>query len=381
VSAAAARRTGILAVVATVLVVLPWLHIGTGGVFPGELSSPGALQVLGLMLVFGALAITYDLLLGYTGLLSFGHALFFAIGVYVTDIVMAHAGLPLLPAIGVSVGVCAAVALVVGAVSLRVEGIAFAMVTLAFAQAVSIVVTQDLLGLTGGDLGLGLPSAKVPSSLLGVVNTRNLYWVALVLLAVVAAVAWLLVSSPAGRVWQAVRENERRVEVLGLRPYPYKLLSFVAASVLASLCGAVYLLLVTGAQPQVTTPDFTLSLLVMVVLGGAGRIWGAAIGGAIYTFLDQRLTDWSQSGTIAGLPDFIRVPLSQPLFVLGLLFVLFILFVPGGIAGVVTRSRPRLDLRAVFGRRVRRPAVTPAPGVKPEPPAEVAEHSRGGRDA
>jgi branched-chain amino acid transport system permease protein len=192
-----------------------------------------------------------------------------------------------------------------------------------------------------------------------VVNTRNLYWLALLLLVIVYAASWWLTSSPPGRVWQAIRENERRVEVLGLRPYGFKLMAFVLASVLATLCGVVYLLLVTGAQPQVITPDFTLSLLVMVVLGGAGRLWGAAIGGALYTYLDQRLGEWAQSSTIASLPDALRIPISQPLFVLGLLFVLFILFVPGGIAGLVSRAPARMPLSDTFRARVglsRRPA-------------------------
>jgi len=361
VSRAGTRMVGALALVA-VLAVLPLLDVGTGGVLPGGLSSPGSLQVLALMLVFAALAVTYDLLFGFTGLLSFGHALFFAIGVYATDIAMTSAHLSLLPAVGVGVGIGMVASLVVGAVSLRAEGIAFTMVTLAFAQAASIAVGQNLFGVTGGDLGLALPYEEVPGALSGVVNTKHLYWLALVLLIVVYAVAWWLVCSSPGRVWQAIRENELRVQVLGLRTYPFKLLSFVLAALLACLCGVVYLLLVTGAQPQVTTPDFTLTLLVMVVLGGTGRLWGAAIGGALYTYLDQRLGDWAQSSLVHALPGFIRVPLSQPLFVLGLLFVLFILFLPGGIAGLVSRFPLRTPSSASSSRGARGTWRRSAPG-------------------
>jgi branched-chain amino acid transport system permease protein len=341
---ALARLAGAPALLA-VLAALPLLDAGTGGVLPGVVSSPGALQVLALMLVFAALAVTYDLLFGFTGLLSFGHGLFFALGVYVTDIVMTAGHLPLLAAAGIAVVAGILVPLVVGAVSLRVQGIAFAMVTLAFAQAASIAVGQNLFGITGGDLGLGLPYDRLPAGLSGVLNTKHLYWLALLLLVVVYAAAWWLTRSAPGRVWQAIRENEQRVEVLGINPYPFKLLSFVLASLLACLCGIVYLLLVTGAQPQVTSPDFTLTLLVMVVLGGTGRLWGAALGGALYTYLDQRLGDWAQSSAVQGLPAVVRVPFSQPLFVLGLLFVLFILFLPGGLSGLLTR----LPRRAPFG--------------------------------
>jgi branched-chain amino acid transport system permease protein len=98
-----------------------------------------------------------------------------------------------------------------------------------------------------------------------------------------------------------------------------------------------YLLAHGGASPQVTTPSFTLSLLVMVVLGGAGARWGALLGGILYTLLDQRLAVLASSSQITSLPGVLRVPLSQPLFLLGTLFVLVVLFLPGGLAGAMSR--------------------------------------------
>jgi branched-chain amino acid transport system permease protein len=89
----------------------------------------------------------------------------------------------------------------------------------------------------------------------------------------------------------------------------------------------------------VTTPTFTLSLLVMVVLGGAGARWGALLGGVLYTLLDQRLAVLASSPQITSLPGVLRVPLSQPLFLLGSLFVLVVLFLPGGLAGAIGRLR------------------------------------------
>lgn len=330
-------------VLLVVLAVLPLVDIPTGGVLPGTLGSPGALQILALCLVFGALALSYDVLFGHTGLLSFGHALYFAAGVYGATLAMQHWHLPLALAAVAAVLLTAVLALAVGAVSLRVGQIAFAMVTLAFAQAGAIIIGLDPGGLTGGDLGLGLPFEQVPPALLGVLNTQHLYWLALALLVVVyAVVAWVTRSVP-GRVWEAVRENEQRVRVLGLRPYAFKLLSFVVAGVLGSLCGVVYLLLVGGAHPTVASAQLTLTLLVMVVLGGSGTRWGPVVGGVLYTYLDQRLTSLATSSTVADLPAVLRVPLSEPLFVLGVLFMLIILFLPGGIAGLV---RGRLGRRA-----------------------------------
>jgi branched-chain amino acid transport system permease protein len=103
-----------------------------------------------------------------------------------------------------------------------------------------------------------------------------------------------------------------------------------------------YLLVQGGANPQITTTSFTLSLLVMIVLGGVGARWGAVVGGVLYTLLDQRLGVLASSSTVTSLPDVLRIPLSQPLFLLGLLFVLVVMFLPGGLAGALARlSAPR----------------------------------------
>jgi branched-chain amino acid transport system permease protein len=336
----AGRRPVVGRVVGIVLLViaalLPFLHRVVPGVFDGPLDSPGVLHLVALMLVFGALAITYDLLFGYTGLLSFGHALYFALGVYGTVVVLTKLSLGLGGTLLVVAVAGLVVPLVIGLICLRVNGIAFAMVTLAFAQAGTIFVTRDPLRVTGGELGKALPFDHVPAALTGVLNTRNVYWVALVLLVVVYAVSRLATASPTGRVWQGIRENERRVEVLGLNPTWYKLAVFVLASFLATVCGVVYVLVVGGASPTVTTSTFTLTLLVMVVLGGAGRLWGAMLGGMLYTYLDNRLAQLATSGTVQDLPSWVRVPLSEPLFVLGLLFVIVVLYLPGGVAGLVS---------------------------------------------
>ena len=326
-----------LAVALVVLVALPAIGIALPGVFEGALNAPGTLNLLGLCFVFGALALTYDLVFGYVGLLSFGHALYFATGVYVPAMALTRWHWSLPTALALTAVVSLVLPLVLGAVCLRMRDIPFAMVTLAFAQAGSILVAQNPFGLTGGEEGLALGGGSIPASLIGVANTRNLYWIALVLLLVVYAIAWLAVNSPAGRVWQAIRENERRVSVLGLNPYLYKLGAFVLSAFLASATGVVYLLLQGGANPQVTTADFTLALLVMVVLGGVGTLWGAVLGGVVYEYLDFRLVSLANTSTVQSLPGVLRVPLSEPLFLLGVLFIVLVLFVPGGLGGLLRR--------------------------------------------
>jgi branched-chain amino acid transport system permease protein len=288
--------------------------------------------------------LTYDLLFGFTGLLSFGHALYFAVGVYVTAIATTRWDWSLAEALAFAGAVGIVLPLILGTVSLRVGGIAFAMVTLAFAEAGSTLVDKNPRQWTGAEEGTAVNFEMLPESFVGVLNTDNLYYVALAYVVVVFVVAnWVIDSSP-GRIWQAIRENEQRVEVLGLHPFRFKLLVFVLASFLATAGGVVYVLLIGSATPQVTTPAFTLSLLLMVVIGGTGTRWGAIIGGALYTFLEFRLPEWSGSQTVQDLPSVIETPLSEPLFVLGTLFILLVFFLPGGIAGLAARHRRGLDL-------------------------------------
>ncbi len=318
---------------------LPYSTLNLPGILEGSLNSPGNLQLLAICLVFGGLAAGYDLLFGRTGMLSFGHALYFAAGVYGTAILVTRAGLPLWQAALLTVTGGTILAGLLGAIALRTSGIAFAMVTLAFAQVGAILVARDFGGLTGGEEGLTLDVAGLPSALVGVANTVNLYWLALAYLALVVFVVHRVSASPTGRVLAGLRDDERRIGVLGLDPYRFKLVAFTLSGGLAAAGGVVYSLLV-GASPHITSSELTLSLLVMVVLGGPGTRWGPVLGGILYMYLDHRLTAFGSSDAVSSLPAFLSRPLSQPLFVLGTVFILAVYFFPGGLASLRSRLAP-----------------------------------------
>ncbi|QBI55738.1 branched-chain amino acid ABC transporter permease [Streptomonospora litoralis] len=339
------------AAVVAVLALLPFSTLPLPGVFEGPLNSPATLQLLATCLVFAGLATSYDLLYGRLGLLSFGHALYFASGAYFAALLMELLRLPLVAAAPLAVAGGTLLALVLGAVSLRVSGIALAMVTLAFAQAGSILVTRDPGRATGGEEGMPLEMGLVPDAFVGVFNTANLYWLAVAYAVVAAGVVWWLDATPTGRVWRGIRANEQRVEVLGVNPYPYKLAAFTVAGGLASLGGVAYVVVSGGVTPVVTTAEFTLTLLVMVALGGAGTRWGPMLGAVLYTYLDHRLLDVAASEGFASLPAVLRAPLSQPLFILGMLFVVMVYFFPGGLAALPARVSAALARR----RRGRHP--------------------------
>jgi len=328
-------------VVVAVLAMLPLLNLSIPGILPGPTYTPGSLALMSLCMVFAALALSYNLLLGSAGMLSFGHALYFGAGAYGLGILLKAVELPLVPGVFAALLGGVVIAVITGAVAMRVNGIPFAMVTLAFAQAGSVLVRRNQ-AVTGGEEGLGLNTAGVPDWLVGVVNTRNLYWVSLAVVVIIyLAVLWVD-RSRLGHLAAAARENDLRVRVLGLHPNRAKLIVFVIAGLCASLAGIAYLLLQSGTQPSAVGADLTITVLVMVVLGGVGFRWGAILGGVLYTILDQRLTVLARAEGIQQLPDVLRVPLSEPLFILGVLFILVVMFLPGGIAGTVdSRLRRR----------------------------------------
>lgn len=327
------------AAVVVLLALLPLLNIPGMGILPGPTYTPGSLHLMAYIMLMVALALSYHMIFGTAGLLSFGHALYFGVGVYGLGIVLERTDIPLLPAALIVLVIGIFVTNLLGAISLRVTGISFAMVTLAFAQAGNVFVRRNPGGYTGGDEGLSINTANVPDYLIGVVNTRNLYWVALGIVVLVYLVVMWVEQTRAGHSIKATRENDMRVRVLGGQPYLIKLLAFVVGGTLAIIVGMAFLLLQSGASHTYTTAEFTLTLLVMVVLGGVGKRWGAIVGAAVYTILDQRLVALARLPEIQQLPAVLRIPLSEPLFLLGTLFILIVMFLPGGIAGLADRFR------------------------------------------
>ena len=161
------------------MALLPLLNLSLPGILPTPTYMPGTLALLSLCMVFAALALSYNLLLGSAGMLSFGHALYFGAGAYGLGIALELVGVPLWPGVFLALVGGMLIALATGAVAMRVSGIPFAMVTLAFAQAGSVLIRRNS-DTTGGEEGLEPEhTTRCPDSLVGVINTRNLYWLTL----------------------------------------------------------------------------------------------------------------------------------------------------------------------------------------------------------
>ncbi len=262
------------------LAVVPALHVSIPKLFDQPVSSPGTLALLASCLVYGAFALTYDLQFGYTGLLSFGHALYIALGVYLSNIAITDWHWSFWPSILFTVAVSFIVANVLGFVSLRVTGIAFAMVTLAFAQAGAVLVLKDphQLDTRRGGPRRRLHEAAEERSSASSTRRTSTGW---------RSRSWRSSSSPsAGRSSHRLGtclagDPRERAARRGARHADAQV---QAALVRARLVprdggGVVYMLLVNGVDARRHAADFTLTLLLMVVIGGAGTLWGAVLGG------------------------------------------------------------------------------------------------------
>ena len=332
-------------VLALLLLLVLLALAGAPFVFPGV----KALNVAAKVLVFVVLVASFDLLLGYTGIVSFVHTMFFGIGAYGVAIASTRLG-PTWAALGL--GVLAAVALslllalLVGLFSLRVRAIFFAMITLAVASAFLTLASQ-LTDVTGGEDGLTfkLPELLSPSfefsdtPFLGVsLDGRLLCYYLLFVSALGLLLALLrIVNSPFGRVLQAIRENEFRAEAIGYRVVVYRTLSSMLSALFACLAGVMLALWLRYNGPDTSLSfEIMMDVLLMVVIGGMGTIYGAAIGAAVFMVAQSYLQDLLRLGSEAASAWPWLAALLSPdrwLLWLGLLFVLSVYYFPTGVVG------------------------------------------------
>ena len=337
-------------VLAVVLLLLLMALAGAPFIFPGV----KALNVAAKVLVFIVLVASFDLLLGYTGIVSFAHTMFFGIGAYGIAVATTRLG-PTWEALAVGVlGALAlsfVLALLVGLFSLRVRAIFFAMITLAVASAFLTLASQ-LSEITGGEDGLSfkLPEVLSPSyaftakPFLGVsLDGRLLSYYLLFTVALVLLLAMLrIVNSPFGRVLQAIRENEFRAEAIGYRVVVYRTTSAILSALFACLAGAMLALWLRYNGPDTSLSfEIMMDVLLIVVIGGMGTIYGAAIGSALFLVAQSYLQDLLRLGSEAasGLP-WLSALLSPDrwLLWLGVLFVLSVYYFPTGVVGRLRSS-------------------------------------------
>lgn len=308
-----------------------------------------ALNTAAKICVFIVLVASYDLLLGYTGIVSFAHTMFYGIGAYGVALAMTSWGntwLSFLAGVVAALVAGVALALVIGLFALRVRAIFFAMMTLAVASAFAVLAAQ-LSDLTGGEDGLTFsppallrPAARileVPE--IGLVLTGKILTYYLVFASALVLFLLLLrvVNSPFGRALQAIRENDRRAESLGFRTVRYRVAANALAAGVAVLAGVLNALWLRYTGPDVTL-SFTvmIDVLLMVVIGGTGTLYGAVIGATLLVTAQnylQRVMEWAATSLADVAPLARLVHPDRWLLLLGVLFVLVVYFFPEGLVG------------------------------------------------
>ncbi len=280
-------------------------------------------KLLQEILIWGIFAMSLDLLMGYAGMVSFGHSAFFGIGGYTAALLLA--GAPgLLAGLVVPAAVSAVAALVIGFFSIRVSGVYFIMLTLAFSQ-MFYAVTFQAAWLGAEDGIVGVPRPRVLGIDLTPPGSFHVYL--LVVVGLAAVFLWSIVRSPFGHVLRGIHDNETRMQAVGYAIGRYKVLAFVLAGVVAGVGGALYTQLVGSITPDAFLWTTSGEALLMVIIGGTGTLGGAVLGAAAFILLQSLVSSYTE----------------RWMSILGLTFILFVLFAPGGIVGAL---RGRIGLRA-----------------------------------
>jgi branched-chain amino acid transport system permease protein len=274
------------------------------------------------IVVMGLAAMSLNFLLGFTGVLSFGHAAYFGLGAYGTAMAIKYWGIGSIPAIVLGIIVATIAAMIIGALIIKLRGVYFAMVTIAFGQ-VFYFIAFRWNAVTGGDDGLTgwrrLPINLGFADLDIVQNDRAFYYFALAIFAVCVAAMAVLLNSPFGRSLIAIRENERRARFLGVPIEFHVWLSFVISCLFVSAAGGLYALLNNFIDPRALRVDLSGNLVIMAVLGGMRSFWGPLIGAAIFVALQDYVSSQTQNW----------------MSVIGLVFVLVVRFFPRGVLGML----------------------------------------------
>jgi branched-chain amino acid transport system permease protein len=279
------------------------------------------LSLLTRVMIFALAAVSLDLILGIGGLISFGHAAFLGIGAYAVGILTSHGINDVAAHLATALVASTLFALLIGAVSLRTQGVYFIMITLAFGQMLFFLATS--LAAYGGDDGLTLPSRSLVlgANLLG--SGRTFYYVAFACLLLAFLFCRAIAASRFGRVLRGSRENPVRMQALGFNPFAFRLAAFVIAGM---LCGAAGFLLANHTEfvsPAYMTWQRSGDLIFMTVLGGLGSGIGAIVGAAAFLLLEEFLSEITEHWRM----------------IFGPLLILVVIFGRGGIMGFVQPRR------------------------------------------
>jgi len=319
--------------------------------FPSFKTVDLAIQIM----MFATLVASFDILLGYTGILSFGHGMFFGIGAYCVAFLIGKYGatsyINLALGFVIAALVASALALLISFLSLRVKAIFFAMITLAIAE-LAIVLATKLSGFTGGEDGISMSMPGILAvsfsmgSFLGIEITGRIVTYYFILLACLGLFLAMLrfTHSPLGRVLQAIRDNVERAEALGYKTFIFQTTSITFGCVVAALVGGLYGMWMGYVNPEscLGVLSIMLDVLLMVIIGGMGTLYGGIIGAAFLKIAQTFLPDLQHlAKDIFPHAELLHNIMERWLLLFGILFILVVIFFPKGVIGSVREYMAR----------------------------------------
>ncbi len=302
------------------------------------LIAPGQyLLHLGILVLFYAvLGTSLNLVMGYVGEFSLGQTAFLGAGAYTAAILSHNFGLPLWMTIPLAGLVGALFGLAIGAVTLRLQGPFFVIVTLAFAESLRLI-ANNWVELTNGPMGIaGIAQPQVLADATPLAAKQFYFYVALGIAALALYLSWRFVYSSTGRAAVAVRENRYVAQSVGIRPFRYAMVAFVLGAMLAGLAGAFYAHYISFVGSDIFGFSFTATMIIVVLVGGKGTLIGPLVGALLVTLLEE----------------YLREAKELRLSIFGIIVMLIVLFLPNGLMGFLAKRREQY-----------RPALPEAPSL------------------
>ncbi len=300
-------------IVALIILLLAPLFLGKYTIF-----------LLSLLAVYALVSLGLNLLMGYTGQIAAGHAGFLALGAYFTAIIGENLQWLPCPVILLLAGLFTGIiGFLLGIPILRLKGFYIAMATLAFGVVVSEVILQ-WSSLTGGDDGFSVPTAQIAGFAFD--SDFKLYYLIIPVTLVMTILAKNLVDGYIGRAFIALRESEIAAQTIGIDLARYKTIAFAISAFYTGVAGGLFAYLITFLSPDAFTIELSMDFIAMIVIGGMGSILGSVIGAVILTGMQQ---------VLAGLLDL-------QILIFGISLIVFMLFMPRGISGMINDLRERI---------------------------------------
>lgn len=302
------------------------------GAFMPALLKQYYLNMLTEIIIFSLFAVSYNLLLGYAGLLSFGHAMFFGLGAFITAVAIIHIpGLALWNAVLIGLITTIIAGFLLGSLLLRHKGAYFALLTLAF-NALFYALATKWHSVTGGDDGLSItrPDLNLGFTSLSMASLTHFYYLTLIIVGAAIVICWYFTQTAMGKTVVLMRENEERMKFLGYNTNISRLLLFTFTGAMAGLAGSFYTLHFQFVSISAISVDMTTAVVLMVFVGGTKTFWGPILGAFVYIILQNYLSNITD-----------RWPL-----LMGFIFIFMVLFIPGGLSEVVMNM-----LQRFFGKK------------------------------